>query len=366
MARKSSTLLLLFILFCTAGFTQKQKIREIEKLTHEWAAANSNKDLDKLGSLYASSLSFYALNKDAATCLKEKRAFFEKYPNYSISIDKLDVDFYKSGIIRCNFVKIEVWNDKPRNPQQAYLLFEKEGKSYHIIAESDNRMDEQRGSVPQLGDKVQKSSNITYMLIGAGGLLLIGGVLFLIRKNKEKKKLESIPTLLSQPTSTEPSPSPAYGEDDKTGQIKGHEFEKYIADKFNKKYFQMITTRSDKKFENHTPATNSDPDFEFLYKGPPRPVNFAIECKWRSNYFNNTIELAKPHQFENYRNYQFRTGYPVFIIVGIGGLPSQPNDIYIVPLQEMDECVFTKEKLNRYYRHRKGNFFLEIQALKLQ
>ncbi len=226
-------------------------------------------------------------------------------------------------------------------------------------------MDAKSGVDLSLGEKIYKKSSLFNIMFGVFIVLGIIVTFCLIKKNK-KNKLEPDPKAdYKLPTVVESTNVHTSVVDEKLEESKGHEFEKFVADKFDKNYFQMIDTRSDKKFDNHTPLSNMDPDFEFVYKGPPKSVNFAIECKWRSNFFKNSIEWAKQYQLDNYRNYAMRTGQPVFIILGVGGLPSQPNDLYIIPLIEIDECILSKEKLNRYYRHKKGNFFLELSAMKL-
>lgn len=361
--------LLLINVFCLIlnSYSQTHKTREIEKLTHDWVNANNTQNLEKLKSLYASSLNFYAIKKDAITCLNEKKDFFKRYPSYSLSISNLDIDFYKSGIIRCNFVKNETWGNEPRNPQQAYLLFQKQRNVYKIIAESDQRMDSQRGNVPDLGNKVQKRSNTTYMLIGAASLLLILGVIFLIRKNQEqKKKLKSIPMLYSQQlTNGHKADLPIFSPEE-IKKNDGLAFEQFVVKNFDPNYFKLLNWRGDKYVDGHYPLSSFEPDLDYFYQDSTRKESFAVECKWRKDFVKNTITLAEERQLNNYRSYQQAKNYPVFIILGIGGSGSKPENLYIIPLNEIYSPTLTKEKLSKYYRYKKGKFFLEIPAMKLQ
>jgi len=360
-------LIFILLLISLAAVAQTKKANDIEEITAKWVAANNAQDMEVLGSLYASSLNFYAINKDKATCIKEKKAFFEKYPKYSISISNLDIDFYKSGIIRCNFVKNEVWNDEARRPQLGYLLFEKEGNNYHIIAESDNRMDTQRGYVPQLGNKVQKSSNITYMLMGAGGLLLILGILYLVKKNKEqKKKLESVPMLFSQPSNADVVVKLPEFTADELKKNSGLAFEEYVVKNFDRNYFKLLHWRGDKYVDGHYPLSNMDPDLDYVYQDSSRRESFAIECKWRQDFINNSIKLGDERQLINYRNYEIEKQYPVFIVLGVGGTGSAPSEIFIIPLSEISSSVITKVWATKYKRKRTGQFFLKMPAMNLE
>lgn len=356
---------LLFLSLSAISQTKKQK--EIEHIAYEWAAANTEHDIERLKPLYASSVVFYALAKDAATCMQEKAVFFEKNSGYSISISDLDIDFYKSGIVKCNFTKHEIWNGKARKPQQGYLLFEKKGKNYFITGESDQRMDTQRGYSPQLGAKVERSSSITYMLIGAAALLLILAIGYFVRKNVvQKRKSDSVPMLYSQPVNNETAVEIPTFTEEKLKQDNGLAFEQYIVKNFDKAYFTLLHWRGDKYIDGHYPLSNLEPDLDFMYQDTARKESFAIECKWRRGFTNNAITLAEERQLTNYRNYQAEKNYPVFIVLGVGGTGSQPEDVYIIPLNEITSPVITKERLGKYYRYKKGKFFLEIPAMRLQ
>lgn len=365
---KRFSLILIPILFSfLPSNSQTKKLKEIENLTYKWVTANNTQHFDNLASLYASSLNFYGLNKDVNTCLREKKDFFKRYPTYSISISNLDIDFYKSGIIRCNFIKNEVWEDKARNPQQAYLLFEKMSTGYKIIAESDQRMDSQRSYVPQLGDKVKKSSNITYMIIGAVGLFVLIGLFFILRKNREQKeKLKSMPMLYSQQFIDGTRADLPIFSPEELKKNHGLAFEQFVVKNFDPNYFKLINWRGDKYIDGHYPLSSFDPDLDYVYQDAARKESFAVECKWRKDFGNNTVTLAEERQLNNYRQYQNTKSYPVFIILGVGGSGSQPESIYIIPLNEVFSPFITKEKLSKYYRYKKGKFFLEIPAMKLQ
>lgn len=367
MIKKLLLCLISFIFLFLELNSQTQKAKEIERLTLEWATANNTQRLDLLAPLYSSSLNFYGLNKDVKTCLGEKKDFFRRYPSYSISISNLDIDFYKSGIIRCNFVKNEVWENKARSPQQAYLLFEKFSTGYKIIAESDQRMDSQRGYVPQLGDKVQKSSNSTYMLIGAVGLFVVMGIVYLIRKNHEQKiKLQSTPMLYSQQLINGIRPDLPVFSQEELKKNQGLAFEHFVVKNFDPNYFKLVNWRGDKYVDGYYPLSNLDPDLDYIYQDNARKESFAVECKWRKDFVNNTVTIAEERQLNNYRRYQNTKNYPVFIILGIGGSGSQPESLYIIPLNEVFSPIITKERLSKYFRYKKGRFFLEIPTMKLQ
>lgn len=355
------------IIFCHPINAQKQKIAEIEQLTHTWAEANSSQSVARLEMMYAGSVNFYGINKDVPTCLSEKKAFFKRYPNYSISISNLDIDIYKSGIIRSGFLKNETWGDKPRNPQQGYLLFQKIDGDYKIIGESDQRVDTQRGYVPQLGEKVQKSSDLTYILIGAGAVMILSAIAYAVYKYRlQSKKIKSMPMLYSQQLGEGTKADiPVFSEQELKAN-NGLAFEQWVVKNFDPSYFKLINWRGDKYIDGLYPLSSHDPDLDYVYRDTARSESFAIECKWRQAFSNNTITIAEHRQLNNYRSYQHSKGYPVFIVLGVGGTGSNPQDIYIIPLEEIKNNIVRKDQLQKYYRYKRGRFFLEIPAMILQ
>ena len=352
-----------FLLFLATSstFAQSKKAKDIEQLAHEWAASNNAHDIERLSKLYAPTVLFYGKSKDISSCINDKATFF-KINDYKISISDIDIDFYKSGAIKCNFKKNESWKGVERN-DQAYLLFEKRGREYLITGESDQRMDGKLGIDLRLGDKIYKKNNLLFIIIGfLAAALIVGAILFFRRRKKNEPEYKSS----NEPQQHSQISEPPTFTEDMLKLDKGLTFEQFVVQKFDKRFFTLLNWRSDKFIDGHFPLSNMDPDVEFMYKDSYKQVDFAVECKWRSIYFNEGVEVAKASQLQNYRNYQNRSGYPVFIVLGVAGSPSNPADIYVIPLHEIHGNFLTKNQLAKYYRHKKGNFFLEIPGMRLQ
>jgi hypothetical protein len=119
---------------------------------------------------------------------------------------------------------------------------------------------------------------------------------------------------------------------------KGDDFENYIVTLFNPKAerFLLKEWRSDKIADNGIYALSShNPDLEFQYIDGYRSHSFAVECKWRSKFQHREIDWAKPYQIQNYISYQEKNKIPVFIAIGVGGKPSQPEQLFVAPLNEI-------------------------------
>jgi hypothetical protein len=121
---------------------------------------------------------------------------------------------------------------------------------------------------------------------------------------------------------------------------KGHEFESHVASLFTMKkdYFSIVqwtTDHSDKR-QGIRVESDSTPDMVIRYK--PKDMVFAVECKWRANsYYNNqtrmhVVKWAEPYQIRQYQKFSEEHSVPVYIVIGLGGEPSNPEDMFCLPL----------------------------------
>lgn len=116
--------------------------------------------------------------------------------------------------------------------------------------------------------------------------------------------------------------------------LKGREFEDYIVELFDIPHHKGLTLkewRGDKCLPGVYPESNSAPDLLFDYNGHP----FAIECKWRS-YMPEDIkkELLPSDRLEDFCQYATNNNTPIFLLLGIGGLPSDPDLLLLAPLTQ--------------------------------
>lgn len=116
--------------------------------------------------------------------------------------------------------------------------------------------------------------------------------------------------------------------------LKGREFEDYVVNLFdlpNNKKLTLKEWRGDKTLPGVYPESNSGPDLVFIYDGRP----FAIECKWRSHLpkdIEKELLSADRHSF--FKQYAEEHAMPVYLLLGIGGLPSEPDSMHLVSLLE--------------------------------
>ena len=116
-------------------------------------------------------------------------------------------------------------------------------------------------------------------------------------------------------------------------QIAGRQFEEYVAEMLgvrNNENLHLIEWRGDKSLPGIQPAANSYPDLVLEYCGH----RFAIECKWRHKMPSDSTEILSAGQQEFYKDYGQRHTLSVFLLIGIGGQPSSPEQLYLISVEE--------------------------------
>lgn len=121
--------------------------------------------------------------------------------------------------------------------------------------------------------------------------------------------------------------------------LKGREFEDYVLEHLGVEGNDKLTLkewRGDKSLPGIYPEGNSKPDLVLEYDGRP----FAIECKWRSHLPKDiNKELLPPDRVALFEKYAKEHHMPVYILIGIGGLPSDPDKLYLTQLDMPDSVA---------------------------
>lgn len=154
--------------------------------------------------------------------------------------------------------------------------------------------------------------------------------------------------------------------------LKGRQFEDYVVDFFNLPNNEKLTLkewRGDKTLPGVYPESNSDPDLVFCHDGQP----FAIECKWRKRMpIDIEKELLSPDRQDYFRQYSKEHKTPVYLLLGIGDIPADPDNLHFVPLSEtISTDSLLRSRINTaddILKHvllpqQKPNYILEQRAL---
>ncbi len=201
-----------------------------------------------------------------------------------------------------------------------------------------------------------------YLLITAGIILLIVGLLMLRRGGRIKEQEVIISP--AEQLETKQQATDSYLEN----KAKGDAFEAFVVKSFDTTYFTINEWRGDKYVDGKYATSNHFPDLEITFTLEFKKVKdtFAIECKWRKSFYNNAITWAEDYQVKNYKEYAAKLNIPVFVVIGIGGEPSKPHEVYIVPLEKIKTTELTEDFLQPYQREfASNNFYWKWEGKKL-
>lgn len=137
--------------------------------------------------------------------------------------------------------------------------------------------------------------------------------------------------------------------------LKGREFEDFVLELFDlndNSLYSLLEWRSDKSMGEVSPVSNTYPDFVIEYKKGNVRKKFSVECKWRSSISRNQkILLFHPEQILRYQEYAREKNQDVVIVLGVGGEPSMPESLYLIPVDALQE-VQTKPSLLKQYKRK--------------
>lgn len=149
---------------------------------------------------------------------------------------------------------------------------------------------------------------------------------------------------------------------------KGELFEEYIIKLFNKEFFKLMEWRKSTTFENGLitgDLWNPDIEMDLVFTGRSR-YRFAVECKWRKKFKDGKISWARDEQILAYQMFQDQRRIPVFVAIGIGGTPDNPERLFLTPLNNiyMHNELYESD-LIPYKRKPTSRFYYDFIQLKL-
>jgi hypothetical protein len=125
----------------------------------------------------------------------------------------------------------------------------------------------------------------------------------------------------------------------------------------NSKYHRIKEWRGDKFVDGIYAESTKNPDIEIELSVRDTKKIFAVESKWRRSYFKNGIQWARKEQIYNYKRYSEENNIPVFVVIGVGNNPENPEDVFVIPLDDLTEPFLTLDFLLKYKRLDKSKYF---------
>ena len=205
-----------------------------------------------------------------------------------------------------------------------------------------------------------KRRNMGIIMIVIGAVLLISGIVIVTTKTNPTERKEpfadSTPienqinysehnsTVANASAVTEPSvtestaqlekPSKTPEEDSKS---KGNAFEDFVVNLLADWRLKLLDRTQDAVSTAGVVAEScKNPDLHIQQKRGNGEIDYYIECKYRSNWNNGKVAF-KDWQINRYRQFQRDSHRKVLIALGVGGTPSAPETLMIVPLDSVKD-----------------------------
>ncbi len=381
-----------FIVATTAlaqpSFEEKMAIKET---VAKWNSSLHRTTIPQLNNLYASSVFSYGKYRTRDACIKEKSDAVNEFAGFHQEIiTPIEITCYESGTFKCSFTKrVRYKEGVTENP--GYLLLQKVGERYQITGESDLKTDSALNVNLNIGEVIATASpkSDTYWVIFcAASLLLLVVMIWMMGKSQIVSKSFVHPKTTPSPIAKKPTEKSIEKSDTQKKNAekiqpksnghaaatavtskeedKGRAFEQFIVDKFPKDSFNLVEWRSDKNSNGKSPESSRWPDLQLELKLQDEKFPFAVECKWRNDFWKGIIEWARDAQISTYQEFQLSREMPVFIALGVGGTPSDPRDLFIIPLGHLYKTILTEDWLKKYKRESRGNFFLNLDPIALK
>ena len=368
------------------SFEEKMAIKET---VAKWNSSLHITTIPQLNNLYASSVFSYGKYRTRDACIKEKSDAVNEFAGFHQEIiTPIEITCYSSGAFKCSFTK-RVRYKETVTEYPGYLLLQKIDDRFQITGESDLKTDSVLNVKLDIGEVVAPGSARTdsyWVIFCAASLLLLVVIIWMMGKSQIVSQSFVHPKTGASPTINKPtqklieknasqkhaeknplrSTSHAAATATMDEEDKGRAFEEFIVDKFPRDRFNLVEWRSDKNSNGRFPESSRWPDLQLELKLQGEIYPFAVECKWRNDFWKGIIEWARDAQISTYQEFQVSREMPVFIALGVGGSPSDPRDLFIIPLSHLYNKILTENWLKKYKRESRGNFFLNLDPIALK
>lgn len=140
-------------------------------------------------------------------------------------------------------------------------------------------------------------------------------------------------------------------------------FEKFVMHLFDPLYFRAFRTRHQTILANGPGENEGYPELEFEFSHKENRVRFAIESIYISELKHRDIQIASPQQVKAYSQLD-EDDHDLYLVVGIGGAPDDPKEMYLIPVKDIRSPFITYPDLQRYRKY--GMFFYSAENQRLQ
>lgn len=394
---KSCAVILLFSSIYIAGVSQQIGIDtdEIESLVDEWNFANNNRNLHSFEKVYGDRVLFYAqdVSKSKAIALKQK-LFREKPWFRQRIVTEISFKPYSTGVVKCDFTK-EVFEKTHWKKYPAYILVSYHNRHYEIVGESDYATDRASKHKPDLGEPIvfekpveipdtsdldslpesfsdpslvdiepdrsadeeqattpvedlppmfSDLSSLGVITIPKGyiviliGMLGLGGLMIFIADSVQSRKRRPV----RSPDKHDEAEHVVRDFKLQAG------FEAFVITLFDPLYFRHRRPKMEHVFAGKGGEPERGPDFVFDFIQKDVHARFAIKCQYYKHLAKNEVQLFNAELLYQFRQFGEDRELDVYYVLGFGGRPDDPNELFFLPAKAVKSEYINKAFLRQY------------------
>lgn len=386
----------------------------IESLIDEWNFANNAKNIHSFEKVYADDVNYYGVNMSRSGAIARKQQLFRDQPSFRqrITTEVLYSD-YATGVTRAEFTR-EVYDGVSWRRRQSYLHIATSDGRYTIVGEGDGsrrsasqqmarndsgsspvrpRMDSISTSITDLvpvlprmehPDSVEEdlalspltrpdstatnlmpSENLFARLSSGEVVVPRSYVFILVFILATGGLMMFVADFLQAQRMTSPR-----AHDGAEHLVRNHKFqatfEAFVVTLFDPLFFKSFRPKAEYVLtgEEGGVEVGKGPDLVIDYSQNELRVRFAVACHYYRHPAKTEVELPSPAQQESIRKFQAELDMEAYYVLGFGGRPDDPKELFFVPASDIQSQYITRTQLKQYSKS--GMFYYNRRTGRIQ
>lgn len=156
-----------------------------------------------------------------------------------------------------------------------------------------------------------------------------------VEENVNKEEITSVARAPTNTSANQVESKQTAEEKIQSSKDKGDSFENFVCNLLADWRLKLLDRTQDKVSTAGVVAESSkNPDLHIQQKRGNADIDYYIECKYRSRW-NDGIISFEEWQINRYRQFQRENRRKVILAIGVGGSPSAPATLMLVPLDSL-------------------------------
>ena len=116
------------------------------------------------------------------------------------------------------------------------------------------------------------------------------------------------------------------------------DFENFVTDLFKSDQFKTKALKREIAQNPSVISSNqSYPDLLVRFTEEGKSTMFAVKCKWNPKLLQNQ-SWKSPSKIQKLLFFEQETKIPMFVVLGYGGTPVNPEFVYVASLEKLKQC----------------------------